>query len=116
MSYSKKGCNLIKGLVLRLGYLAICKDPEECKEHAKWEESVILQRGLHGGKTNAHKEIGTPIDEDGHAHGGRPRALGEKFRRDHPGYGTRTDGEKDHVEQCGDHGEPPNPGHELLES
>ena len=42
-------------------------------------------------------------------HGRRPRALGEQFRRYHPGYGARAHGEEDDVEQGGNYRQPPDP-------
>ena len=98
VAYSEEGCDLVKGFVFRLGNFAICENPKKSQEHAKGEEGVVLQGRLHGGEAYAYKEVGTPVHQDGHAHGGRPRSLREQFSRDHPWNGTGTDGEEDHVE------------------
>lgn len=102
MTYSEESGNFIKGFVLGLGDFAICENPEESEEHAEGEEGVVFQRRLHGGESNANKEVSAPIDKNSHAHGSWTWALGKELRRDHPGNGTRSNGKEDDVEEGGD--------------
>ena len=43
---------------------------------------------LHGGEAQTDDEVGGPVDDDGHTHGGRSRTLREQLSRDHPRDGT----------------------------
>ena len=70
---------------------------------------------LHSWETNRHQEVCTPVDQDGHRHGGRPGPLREELGCDHPRDGAGSDSEEDHVEEGGDDGEPPDPGDQFLE-
>ena len=69
---------------------------------------------LHCWKSDCYQKVCTPVDKHGHGHGRGPRALGEELGGDHPGDGAGPHREEHDVEQRGDHGEPPDPGHQLL--
>ena len=84
MAYSEQRCDFVEGFVFGLRDLPISETPEYSQEHAEWQEGVVFQRCLHGGEADGDEEVGTPVDQDGDGHGGRPWALAEQLGRNHP--------------------------------
>ena len=97
----------------------MCSSPTSSENERISKFPLIIRASLshlHGRETNRHQEVRTPVDKNGHRHGGRPGALREELGRDHPGDGAGSHSEEHHVEEGGDHGEPPDPGDQFLES
>lgn len=74
MSNSKQSSNFIERFVFGFRHLPVSKDPEHSKEDTKRQECVVLEGCLHCGKSNAHKEVGTPMNKKKVIQGSNPGA------------------------------------------
>lgn len=73
-------------------------------------------RNTHGNILEAHAddEVGSPVGEAGHSHGGWPWTLREQLSYKEPGDGTRTDLKEGHEAKYGQHADVAHPRNAVL--
>ena len=103
--FSKSSSDLLSCSVLGLRYNKVdIEDEEELDDHED-DKHIGTKQRVQGGESQAHEEVGWPVDSDGNGGGGGSPGLGKQLSDEEPGDGSGPGGEADHEEDDGHNGD-----------